>query len=68
MNINVATAEDYISDYLISRGWNPLDWGVYGAANDLLDYMKENRLVRFEEVDRDVLVEILECGVRGVWC
>lgn len=68
MNINVATAEDYISDYLISRGWDPLVWGVYGAAHDLVDYMKENRLVRFEEVDRDVLVEILEGGVRGVWC
>ena len=68
MNINVATAEDYIGDYLISRGWSPLCWDVYGAAHDLLDYMKENRLVRFEEVDRDVLVEILEGGVRGVWC
>ena len=68
MNINVAAAEDYISDYLISRGWNPLDWGVYGAAHDLLDYMKESRLVRFEEVDRNVLVEILEGGVCGVWC
>lgn len=68
MNINVSTAEDYISDYLISRGWNPLNWGVYGAANDLLDYMKENRLFSFEEVDREVFVEILEGGVRGVWC
>lgn len=61
MNINVATALDYITNFLVSRGNNLLDWAVYSGANELVYYMKEHRLVRFEEVDSDVLVGILAC-------
>lgn len=65
MDINVATAQDYITNYLVSRGQNPLVWGVYSAANELVYYMKEHCLVRFEEVDSDVFSGFLDDGVHG---
>lgn len=63
MDINIDTAQDYITDYLVSRGNNPLDWGVYSAATELVFCMKENRLIKFDEVDSDVLAGILDDGV-----
>lgn len=65
MDISIDTAQDYITEYLVSKGNVPVDWAVYSAANELVFYMKENRLIKFEEVDSDVLVGILECGVRS---
>lgn len=61
MDINVETALDYITHFLVDRGYNPLDWAVYSGAHELVYFMKEHRLVRFEEVDDDVLVGILDC-------
>ena len=60
--------EEYIIDYLTARGDNPADWGVYSAACELLEHMKEYRLVSFGEIDRDVFVGVLNDGVYGGVC
>lgn len=60
MEINMATAQDYINDYLTNSSMNPSDWDVYWAASDMIDFMTANNIEDYDDVPADTFTEILE--------
>ena len=49
MEINMATAQDYINDYLTNSSMNPSDWDVYWAASDMIDFMTANNIEDYDD-------------------
>lgn len=60
MEINMATAQDYINDYLTNSSMNPSDWDVHWAASDMIDFMTANNIEDYDDVPADTFIEILE--------
>lgn len=62
--INMATAQDYITDYITNSSQNPEEWNVWNAADQLVDYMRQNNIDNYDEVDEDVYTDILQNNAR----
>lgn len=60
MDINMATAQDYIVDYLMNSDCDPADWDVFNMASGLVEWVDGAGVVSFDDVPSDVFVEMLE--------
>ena len=60
MEINLSTAQDYITSYLENSGQDDGDWDTYGAAKDLRFICDLNGYTDYEQVDADEFTELLK--------
>lgn len=64
LNINMATAESYIENYIINSGMDIGDWCISQAASDLIDYMDATGIDVYECVPSDEFTDILAEAAR----
>lgn len=61
MDINIDTAQDYIVDYLMDSGCDPVDWDVIGMASELVDWVDGMDVgAYYDDVPADVFSEMLD--------
>ena len=60
IDINMATAQEYIEDYITNSSMDPSDWDVWQAASDMLDFMTANGVDDYDDVPEDRFSDILE--------
>ena len=64
MDINMASAQDFVNDYLTYSGCDPDGWDVFGVAWVLVDWMDGAGVDSFDGVPSDVFTGFLEAYAR----
>ena len=64
MDINMASAQDFVNDYLTNSGCDPDEWDVFGVAWALVDWMSWGGVDSFDDVPSDVFTTFLEAYAR----